>query len=154
VGDREVEMVDSGESVGPIAGVVARWHQFIRGELPGGLDGLLHEDVVFYSPIVFTPQRGRDVTKLYLQAAGSTLAGEAADGDGAAKGFRYVKEVLQANTAVLEFETSIDGTYVNGVDLITCDDDGRIVEFKVMVRPLKAINAVHAAMKAMLESMA
>ncbi|MEZ5135574.1 MAG: hypothetical protein R2699_11120 [Acidimicrobiales bacterium] len=67
--------------------------------------------------------------------------------------FRYVKQVLAGNHAVLEFETTMDGTYVNGVDIITCDDDGLIVEFKVMLRPLQAVNLVHAQMKAMLERM-
>jgi hypothetical protein len=52
---------------------------------------------------------------------------------------------------MLEFETTMDGKYVNGVDIITCDDDGAIVEFKVMIRPLQAVNLVHGAMKAMLE---
>ena len=122
---------------------IARWHQHLRGELPGGLDELLHDDVVFLSPVVFTPQRGKDVTTLYLEAAGATLGG----------GLRYVAETMSGNRAVLEFETEMDGKYVNGVDIITCDDDGRIVEFKVMIRPLQAINAVHDAMRAMLEQM-
>ncbi len=149
----------------PIVEVVAKWHRYTRGELAGGLDELLDEDVVFYSPVVFTPQRGRDITKLYLQAAGGTLGGDDSgsgdgssssfgDGGGAPGAFRYVKEVVQGHNAILEFETTMDGKYVNGIDLITCNDEGRIVEFKVMIRPLQAINAVHAAMKAMLESMA
>ena len=132
----------------------------MHGELPGGLDAILHEDCTFLSPIVFTPQQGRDVTKLYLTAAGSTLGGS--DGDvtdaistGSSEGgFRYVKEVLQGHHAVLEFETTVEGKYANGVDIITCDDDGMITEFKVMMRPLQAINAVHAQMKAMLEQLA
>lgn len=143
-----------------IEATIARWHQHLRGELPGGLDELLHDNVVFFSPVVFTPQRGKDITKLYLEAAGATLGGEpepaASDGvgSGAVGGtFRYVSEVMSGNRAVLEFETEMSGKYVNGVDLITCDDDGRIVEFKVMIRPLQAINAVHEAMRAMLEQM-
>jgi hypothetical protein len=142
---------------------IARWHQCLRGELPGGLDELLHEDCVFSSPVVFTPQRGREITKMYLQAAGATLGGGAGPDGAAEKGrddaamvgpkFRYVGEVMGANRAVLEFETEMGGKYVNGVDIITCDDDGKIVEFKVMIRPLQAINAVHDAMRAMLEQM-
>ncbi len=137
---------------------IAKWHQHLRGELPGGLDELLHDDCVFFSPIVFTPQRGKDITKLYLNAAGATLgdAPKSGDGDGGPKvggTFRYVAETMSGDRAVLEFETEMDGTYVNGVDIITCDADGKIVEFKVMLRPLQAINAVHAAMKAMLEQM-
>jgi len=134
------------------------WHAHLRGELPGGLDALLHDDVVFHSPVVFTPQRGKAVTKLYLQAAQQALPGDA-PAEGVEAGcfggsFRYTREVLDGNDAVLEFETVIDGIVVNGVDLITCDDDGRITEFKVMIRPLKAVNAVHAQMRALLEALA
>ncbi|WP_040339497.1 nuclear transport factor 2 family protein [Candidatus Blastococcus massiliensis] len=120
--------------------VIARWHRYMGGELPGGLDELLADDVVFYSPVVYTPQRGKAITTQYLAAAAHALAG---GGEGA---FRYTKEVLAGDTAVLEFETSVDGTYVNGVDIIRCDDGGRIVEFRVMIRPLRAINAVHEQM--------
>jgi hypothetical protein len=143
----------------PIHACIVRWHDHMRGRLDGGLDAMLHPEVVFLSPIVFTPQEGRDITKLYLTAAGGTLGGEpddpAAGGSsstgGSGGGFRYTKEVCQGHSAMLEFETQIDGKYVNGVDIITCDDDGMIVEFKVMIRPLQAINLVHAQMKAMLE---
>ncbi len=148
----------SGRSAAPIERCIDDWHRHLRGELPGGLDTILHEDCVFLSPIVFTPQQGREVTKLYLTAAGSTLGGESGsvtDAVGADQseggGFRYVKEILQGHHAMLEFETTVDGKYANGVDIITCDDDGMITEFKVMMRPLQAINAVHAQMKAMLE---
>ena len=135
------------------------WHRHLRGELPGGLDAILHEDCTFLSPIVFTPQQGREVTKLYLTAAGGTLGGDdatvtdAVNSPSTSGGFRYVKEVLQGHHAVLEFETTVEGKYANGVDIITCDDDGLITEFKVMMRPLQAINAVHAQMKAMLEQL-
>lgn len=152
---------DDGEH-GPIHGCIDRWFTHLRGELPGGLDALLHEDCVFLSPIVFTPQRGREITKLYLRAAGGTLAD--ADPDGHATGitsedskFRYTKVIREGHHAMLEFETTLDvdgeQKYANGVDIITCDDDGAIVEFKVMMRPLQAIHAVHAQMKAMLEQL-
>lgn len=139
-----------------------RWHQHLRGQLPGGLDALLADDVVFYSPIVFTPQRGKDVTKLYLTAAGQTLPGtggaaigeEAFAAAEAAPGrFRYTKQVMAGDTAVLEFETTVEGKYVNGVDIIRVNDEGKIVEIRVMIRPLQAINLVHAQMKAALEAM-
>jgi hypothetical protein len=138
---------------------MAKWEQYLRGELPGGLDELLHDDVVFYSPVVFTPQEGKAITKLYLQAAGQALpgnkpadapAGDAEPGSGA---FRYTKKVMSGDVAVLEFETTVAGKYVNGVDIIRCDDDGRIVEFRVMIRPLQAVNAVHQQMAATLERM-
>lgn len=142
----------------PIHGCIERWHEHMKGRLDGGLDAILHPDVVFLSPIVFTPQRGIDITKAYLMAAGGTLGGEEpgaaiepSSGEGA---FRYTKEILDGNHAVLEFETSIEGKYVNGIDMMTCDDDGLITEFKVMIRPLQAINLVHAQMGAMLEKMA
>jgi len=138
---------------------VARWHQHLRGELPGGLDELLHDDVVFYSPIVYTPQQGKAITKLYLEAAGQTLpgldaAGSTPDAPATSGGsFRYTKQILSGHEAVLEFETTVEGKYVNGVDIIRCDDQGRIVEFRVMIRPLQAVNLVHRQMAAMLESM-
>jgi hypothetical protein len=147
-----------------IHAVMDKWNAHLRGGFPGGLDELLHDDCVFLSPIVFTPQRGKELTKLYLGAAGNVLPGES-DGEstpssgaepveGADDGkFRYVKKVLDGNHAVLEFETTVDGIAVNGVDIITCDDDGKIIEFKVMIRPLKAVNKVHENMKAMLEKM-
>jgi ketosteroid isomerase-like protein len=136
--------------------VIERWHAHLRGELPGGLDELLDDDVVFFSPIVYTPQEGKAVTKMYLEAAGQTLPGDPSStsgGDGSPTRFRYTKEVLAGDTAVLEFETSVEGKYVNGVDIIRSNDEGRIVEFRVMIRPLQAINLVHAQMKAMLEKM-
>ena len=136
---------------------VAKWHAHLAGALPGGLDVLLHDDVVFYSPIVYTPQQGKAITTRYLQAAGQTLPGDRPDGDaagdGPSGGFRYTKQVLAGDVAVLEFETTVEGKYVNGVDIIRCDGDGRIVEFRVMIRPLQAVKLVHRQMAAMLETM-
>ena len=129
----------------------------MRGNLDGGLDVILHEDVVFLSPIVFTPQIGRDITKQYLTAAGGTIGGgnttsqDREEATESGQGFRYVKEILGGHHAMLEFETTMDGKYVNGVDIITCNDDAMIIEFKVMIRPLQAVNHVHQQMKAMLE---
>ena len=120
-----------------IEDVIDRWHRYLGGDLRGGLDELLADDVVFYSPVVYTPQRGKPVTTQYLEAASRTLAG------GAGGAFQYTKQVLSGDTAVLEFETSVEGKYVNGVDIIRCDDAGRIVEFRVMLRPLQAVNVVH-----------
>lgn len=124
---------------------IATWHRYMAGE-PGLLDELLADDVVFYSPVVYTPQRGKAITTQYLLGAAQVLPGGAGDA-----AFRYVKQVLEADTAVLEFETTIDGTYVDGVDIIRCREDGKIVEFRVMVRPLQAIQALHAGMGAMLD---
>jgi hypothetical protein len=139
-----------------IHAVIAQWHAHMRGELKNGLDILLDDDCVFFSPIVFTPQVGKEITKMYLMAAGQTLPGEksasTSDTDSSTK-FRYTKEVLDGNTAVLEFETTIEGKYCNGVDIITCNDKGKIVEFRVMMRPLQAINAVHRQMGEALDKM-
>lgn len=138
--------------------VIEKWHANLRGELPGGLDELLDDDVVFYSPIVYTPQVGKAITMLYLQAAGQTLPGEkAASATSRAKDeagrFHYTKTVLTDDTAVLEFETTVEGKYVNGVDIIRCNAEGRIVEIRVMIRPLQAINLVHQQMANALERM-
>jgi hypothetical protein len=138
---------------------VANWHKLLRGEFEGGLDAILADDVVFYSPIVFSPQEGKAITKMYLEAAFSTLGGEpGTDFEAPAektesKKFRYVKEVLSGNHAILEFETHVADKFVNGVDIITCNDAGLISEFKVMVRPLQAVNLLHKQMAAMLEKM-
>jgi hypothetical protein len=153
-----MSVVEPREGTGPIDACIERWHRHTRGELDGGLDAILHEDCVFLSPIVFTPQRGRAITKMYLRAAGSTLADADPTSETAApstgSAFRYTKEIRMGHHAMLEFETEVEGKYANGVDIISCDDDGMIVEFKVMMRPLQAINAVHAQMKAMLEQLA
>ncbi len=138
----------------PIAQVIARWHEFVAGTR-ADLAGLLDDDVVFYSPIVYTPQRGTEVTEAYLRAAARTLPGDSpsaragsAPGGGAEPPgtFRYTKQVLDGDTAVLEFETSVEGVYVNGVDIIRCNEAGKIVEFRVMVRPLRAVDVVHRQM--------
>lgn len=123
---------------------IARWHQMVEARDPRGLATWLAEDVVFHSPVVHTPQRGRAVTALYLHAAFTVFF----SGD-----FRYVREVCGPNDAVLEFETVIDGIAVNGVDMIRWNDAGQVIDFKVMVRPLKAINAVHQKMGEMLARM-
>lgn len=134
--------------------VIERWHLHLRGQLLGGLDELLDDDVVFYSPIVYTPQVGKAITTLYLSAAGQTLPGEKTSSSGdSSKGFHYTKQVLSGDTAVLEFETTVEGKYVNGVDIIRCNDAGKIVEFRVMIRPLQAVNLVHRQMGEMLEKM-
>ena len=124
--------------------VIEKWHGFVKGEATQGLEELLADDVEFFSPIVFTPQRGKEITALYLMAASQTL------GQG---GFRYTKELLGEGVAMLEFETTLDGKYVNGIDIIRINEAGLIVEFRVMIRPLQAVNAVHSAMGAMLDSM-
>ncbi|HTT11427.1 MAG TPA: nuclear transport factor 2 family protein [Burkholderiaceae bacterium] len=121
---------------------VAVWHRLVGTRNASGLNDLLAEDAVFHSPVVHTPQRGRALTALYLSAAFEVLSGER---------FRYVREIVGASDALLEFETEIDGIAINGVDLIKWNEAGKITDFKVMIRPLKAINLVHQRMAAMLE---
>jgi hypothetical protein len=98
---------------------------------------LLDPDAVFESPVVHTPQRGRDITFKYLAGAEKVLGGP---------GFKYTGEWRNARGAVLEFENEIEGIKINGVDVISFGDDGKITHFKVMVRPLKGINLLHRLM--------
>ena len=135
---------------------IKKWHDQTHGKFPGGLDALLADDIIFYSPVVFTPQEGKDLAKLYLMAAGNTFGGDDAKkgGDLAESSFKYTKEVLSGNQAILEFETKIEGKYINGVDIITFNDEGKISEFKVMIRPLQAVNKIHMQMQRMLEELA
>lgn len=121
-----------------------KWHAIMQAETTEGLSEILHDDVVFTSPVVHTPQRGKPITMMYLMAAHNVLGGES---------FRYVREFDCDNRAVLEFETEINGILVNGVDMIEWDDAGLITDFKVMVRPLKAMQTIHAGMGQMLEQM-
>ena len=122
---------------------IAAWHRIVDSRSRDALSQWLADDAVFYSPVVHTPQRGKALVIGYLAAAFSVLANER---------FRYVREIIGPQDALLEFETEIDGIVINGVDLIKWNDAGRVVEFKVMVRPLKAIQLVHQRMAAMLES--
>jgi len=119
------------------------WHKLVAERDLGLLDEVLAQDCVFISPVVHTPQEGRELSKLYLTGALHVFNDS----------FHYVKEVVTEQHAVLEFVCEVDGITVNGVDIMTFDDAGRICEFKVMVRPLKAINLLHAKMRAMLESL-
>jgi len=120
-----------------------RWHEIIKQGKPELLDDILAEDCVFFSPVVHTPQRGRELTRLYLTGAMHVLNTD----------FHYVKEVVTEEHAVLEFVCEIDGISVNGVDIMSFNNAGKISEFKVMVRPLKAINMLHARMREMLEQL-
>jgi len=127
-----------------IQDTVAAWHTLLKTKDAAGLDAILADNVVFYSPVVHTPQEGKLITTLYLTAALHVFVNDS---------FKYLREVVSDNNAVLEFMTVIDGITVNGVDMLTWGTDGRITEFKVMVRPLKAINLIHKIMGEMLEKM-
>ena len=122
---------------------LTRWHGVIEnGSSPTELAAIIHEDAAFHSPVVHTPQQGRDLVVAYLFAAGQKLGNDS---------FTYVRELVDGENACLEFTTEMDGIHVNGVDIIRFDENGMITDFKVMVRPLKAVNKVWEQMAAMLE---
>jgi hypothetical protein len=124
---------------------IARWHRLVESGDAAALDALLAEDVVFHSPVVHTPQRGKAIVQAYLGAALQLLR---------VPDFRYVRELVGENDALLEFEATIDGIQVNGVDLVRWNASGRIADFKVMLRPLKAVNLVHQRMAEALQAAA
>ena len=127
--------------------VIRRWIAIIDNGIDNGrtdeLEALLAEDAVFYSPVVVTPQEGRAKTLAYLTAAVKLFG----DSD-----FRYVGQWFADRSAVLEFVADIDGIHINGVDVIKWNGDEKIVEFKVLIRPLKALQSVMAAMSQLLQS--
>lgn len=123
---------------------VEKWHALLAAQDVSRLDDLLADDVVFHSPVLHTPQRGKAVTSLYLTAAYQVLLGS---------GFHYVREVANDTDAVFEFEAELDGIHINGVDMIHWNAEGKIDDFKVMIRPLKAINLLHGMMRRMLEQL-
>jgi len=124
-----------------MAAAIDNWHEIVRTRDAAALDRLLDDNVVFESPVVFTPQAGKALTAGYLRAALSVLGGGQ---------FRYVGEWLGPTSGVLEFVAEIDGVTINGVDIITWNESGRITHFKVMVRPLKALTTVQQKMAALL----
>jgi hypothetical protein len=122
--------------------LVKSWHDVIRSRDASRIGSLLADDIVFHSPVVHTPQTGKKITSLYLTAAYHVLLNDS---------FRYVREIIGERDLVLEFEVEIDGILVNGVDIISWNDEGKISDFKVMIRPLKGVNIVHQKMAEMLE---
>ena len=126
---------------GAVPETISRWHAYMEAADPALLDALLADDVVFESPVVHTPQAGKAITTGYLLAAAQVLGNPT---------FRYLNTWCAEGSAVLEFACEIDGIRINGVDMIFWGDDGRITRFKVMVRPLKAINLLHQMMGAQL----
>ena len=122
---------------------IAVWHRLVETRDVDGLDAWLADDVVFYSPVVHTPQVGKEITRKYLAAAFQVFFNDT---------FRYVRTLQGLRDAVLEFDVELDGIRVNGVDMIRWNDAGLVVEFKVMLRPLKAVDLIHRKMGAMLPS--
>jgi hypothetical protein len=134
---------------------IKKWHELIETGNKEIYDEILAEDVIFYSPVVHTPQKGKEITKIYLSAAGNVFGDskkESAPKDSFSN-FKYTKEIIGENNACLEFENTINGIQINGVDLITWNEDNLITEFRVLVRPLQAVNMLHKMMGEMLEKM-
>ena len=124
-------------------GPINKWHEVVSTKNYQLLEEILDDNVIFYSPVVFTPQKGKEITKIYLSAAAEVFEGNS---------FSYVRELIKDNEAALEFKLELDEIKVNGVDLITWNHEKKITEFKVFIRPLQAVNALHQKMGAMLES--
>ncbi|BEP56519.1 nuclear transport factor 2 family protein [Variovorax sp. V118] len=124
---------------------LSTWHRLVKTRDVAGLDALLADDAVFLSPVVHRPQVGKAITKQYLAAAFQVFFNES---------FRYVRELQGPTDAVLEFELELDGIAINGVDMMKWNAEGRITEFKVMLRPLKAVNLIHQKMAAQLQAAA
>ena len=136
-----------------IENVMEKWFAVVGGN--GDIRELLHDDCVFWSPVLFHPQVGAELTAMYLSAAGMVFPGDSQkEGDeGLSGSFKYTKKVFDGNHAVLEFETMMDGVSVNGVDIISCDDDGNIKDKKVMKRPQNADQKTQDQMKTSLEKL-
>lgn len=125
---------------------VAAWHAYMNS---GGDAALLSaqvaDDAVFHSPVVHSPQEGKAKVMLYLLSAAKVLGNES---------FTYVREIVDGQDALLEFTSVIDGIHINGIDLIRFDEEGKIIDFKVMVRPVKAVNKLWDMMAAQLQAAA
>ena len=123
---------------------LAHWHRVMQaGNQPSDLAELIAEDAVFHSPVVHTPQVGRAKVIQYLAAAGQVLG---------SANFRYVRELVDGDEVLLEFIDELDGIKINGIDLMRFNAEGKIVDFKVMVRPLKAVNKLWELMGAQLQA--
>lgn len=123
---------------------IKHWHDIASsGSKPEDLMGIIAEDAVFHSPVVHTPQKGRTKVIAYLSAAGQVLGGD---------NFKYVREIIDGGNAILQFTNEIDGTLINGVDMICFNADSKITDFKVMVRPMKAMNTLWQLMAAQLHA--
>ena len=123
---------------------ISSWHKVVESKDADMLKSILHKEATFYSPILFKPQKGRKMVLAYLLSASNMFEGSR---------FHYVKELISEKEAILEFNAEIDGIKIDGVDIISWDEEGKITEFKVMLRPLKALEKVGEKMKEQLEGM-
>lgn len=124
-----------------MAAAIDHWHRLMTARDAAGLHDLIADDCVFQSPAVHSPQVGKAITIKYLSAAQAVLGRPS---------FRYIEEWIDEASAVLEFELDLDGIHVNGVDIIHWNADDKITNFRVMIRPVKALQAVMPAMAAVL----
>ncbi|MDB2544367.1 nuclear transport factor 2 family protein [Woeseiaceae bacterium] len=116
---------------------IKKWHQVVQEKNFELLESILDDSVVFYSPVVFTPQKGKKITLMYLSSVAMVFNVDS---------FSYTHEVIDGNIASLEFELELEGIHINGLDLITWNKDQKITEFKVFIRPLQGLNALHKMM--------
>ena len=126
-----------------MAAALDSWHDIIRNGDTSALETLIADDAVFHSPVVHTPQVGKAIVVKYLTAAAMVLMNDS---------FHYVREMVQDHEALLEFQATIDDIVINGIDHIRWNENNQIVEFKVWVRPLKAIQKLHQVMAKQLDS--
>ena len=116
---------------------IEKWHEIVESGGSEKLSDLIDKDCIFFSPVVFSPQEGKELTIKYLSAAALVFGDES---------FKYTKEIISENNACLEFELELDGIKINGVDLISWNEENKINEFKVLIRPLKGVQLIHQLM--------
>ena len=121
---------------------IKEWHEIVKSGNTENLSSIIDSDCIFYSPVVFTPQKGKELTIKYLSAAALVFGDDS---------FKYIKEVINKKNACLEFELKLNGIEINGVDLISWNDKNKISEFKVLIRPLKGVQLIHELMGGTLE---
>ena len=160
---KSLETIDAST---PMGKCLTLWHSVLEGDR-GVFDTLIADEAVLHSPVIFKPLPGKETVTMYLTAAAMSFVGERKPRDERAEKpvyklpngqewdgkFRYVREVVGERDAILEFETTMKGKYVNGIDMITCNDAGQIVDFKVMVRPMQALESVRETMVSALDKL-
>jgi hypothetical protein len=121
---------------------IKEWHEIVKSGKTENLSSIIDSDCIFYSPVVFTPQKGKELTIKYLSAAALVFGDDS---------FKYIKEIINEKNACLEFGLKLNGIEINGVDLISWNDRNKISEFKVLIRPLKGVQLIHELMGGTLE---
>jgi hypothetical protein len=122
---------------------IETWHAALLANDLSSFEAILAVDAVFVSPALHKPQEGKEFVSKYLRAAVAVLNNGT---------FRYTNEWRAERSAVLEFEVTLGELQVNGVDMIHWNEQAQVTQFKVMLRPLKALHAVVEKMFAQLSS--